>query len=78
MTDHTPAQGHAPGLPAPSIEACYRKALRLSGVLSAVAHLENEGACAEGQSALIFLAEELSAELEHALDTINTHREAIA
>lgn len=73
MTDHTPTPGNAPGLPAPSISDVHKKALRLSSILSAVAYLENESACAEGRSALIFIAEELSAELELALDHVNTH-----
>ncbi|MCC5966499.1 MAG: hypothetical protein JJU24_10195 [Natronohydrobacter sp.] len=74
MTNPNPTPGNTPGLPAPSISACHNKAVRLSGVLSAVAHLENENACAEGRSALIFLAEELSAELESALDLMNSSR----
>ena len=67
MTDHTPT---------PSISSIHRTAVRLSGVLSAVAFLENEGQCKEGQSALIFLAEELGLELENALDTYSTRQGA--
>ena len=57
----------------PSISAIHTKALRLSGILQAVAHLENESACAEGRSALIFLADEVAQELEGELDYYNTH-----
>ena len=47
------------------------RACRLSGVMSAIAYLENEGACTEGRMALTFLAEELATDLYNALDTIN-------
>ena len=62
--------------PTPSIGTIHTTALRLSGVLNAVAFLENAGECKEGQSALIFLAEELGQELENALDRYSTEHGA--
>lgn len=47
------------------------KACRLAGIASAIAYLENEGACGEGQCTLIFIAEELAAEINSALDSVN-------
>ncbi len=67
MKNVNPTPGNTPGLP-----AIHTKALRLSGILSAIAFLENENACAEGRSQLIFLAEELSEELTDALDALYT------
>jgi len=48
-----------------------RRACRLSGVMNAIAFLENEEQCNEGKAALIFLAEELANDLNNALDSVN-------
>lgn len=47
------------------------RACRLSGMMNAIAFLENEDACKEGQATLIYLAEELASGLYSALDAIN-------
>ena len=47
------------------------RACRLAGVSSAIAYLENEDACKEGQATLIYLAEELASDLYTALDGVN-------
>jgi hypothetical protein len=47
------------------------KACRLSGVLNAIAYLENDDACEDGQAALIFLAEEMAQEVFTDLDSVN-------
>ena len=44
---------------------------RLSGVLETIAYLESEGSCQEGQCALIFLAADMGAEINNALDSVN-------
>lgn len=61
-----------------TLSEIHEKALRLRGVLNAVAHLQGESACKQGRAALIYLAEELSEELESALDYASTHGEAAA
>ncbi len=47
------------------------RACRLSGIMNAIAFLENEDACREGQATLIYLAEELAGDLYTALDTVS-------
>ena len=51
------------------LNGAYDKALRLSGVMQAIAHLENDSACVNGRIALVYLAEELAADLVRHLDT---------
>lgn len=46
-------------------------ATRLSGVMSAIAYLENQDECRDGQAALIFLAEEMAHQLNNSLDIVN-------
>ena len=70
MTSTTPTPGNDTGLPE-YLKDMQGRACRLSGVMSAIAYLENEGACTEGRMALVYLAEELASELYDALDTIN-------
>lgn len=69
-TKTTPTPGHVPSLPE-YLSAVQSKAVRLSGVVSAIAFLDNEGRCEEGRSALTYIAEELSRELSRALDIVN-------
>lgn len=47
------------------------RACRLSGIMNAIAFLENEDACKEGQATLIYLAEDLAGDLYSALDSVN-------
>lgn len=69
-TKTTPTPGDAPGV-SEYLTAVHSKAVRLSGVVSAIAFLDNEGRCEEGRSALTYIAEELVQELTLALDTVN-------
>jgi len=74
MENTNPASGTAPGLPATEITLdkyladMQDRACRLSGVMNAIAFLENEERCDEGKAALIYLAEELATDLYGALD----------
>lgn len=70
MANITPAPGNDTGLPE-YLKDMQGRACRLSGVLNAIAHLENENACTEGRMALVYLAEELAGQLYDALDTVN-------
>jgi hypothetical protein len=70
MTNTNPDSGNAPGL-ARYLADVQSRATRLHGIMAAVAFLENEGACADGRVALVFLAEELAADLNNALDSVN-------
>ena len=70
MTITTPTPGNDTGLPE-YLKDMQGRACRLSGVMNAIAYLENEGACTEGRMALTFLAEELATDLYNALDTVN-------
>lgn len=54
------------------------RACRLSGILSAVAHLENAAECREGKAALIFLAEELAQDLNSGLDCTRIPKGVVA
>ena len=56
----------------------HTKSLRLSGVLSAIAHLENADERGEAQCALIFLAEELGLELGSRLIDIQSQKRTVA
>ena len=67
MTITAPAPATALSLSKPG-DTAYDKALRLSGVLQCVAHLENDSACNDGRIALVYLAEELAADLVQYLD----------
>ncbi|MFN4129796.1 MAG: hypothetical protein ACK4GC_08265 [Paracoccaceae bacterium] len=69
MTEHNPTLGNVTSLPK-YLQNMQDKAMRLSGVMAAIATLTNEGSCMEGQVALIFLAEELALELSNALDSV--------
>ena len=73
MTNSTPSPGNAPGLPE-YLATLQTKAIRLSGVLSAIGHLQNEGHCEDGQIALINVAEQLAKELSDGLDSVNLPR----
>lgn len=62
--------------PAPTLNECYRNAVRLSGVLEALAFIHTESLedpkiCREGKDTLIFLAEELANELDERLDLLS-------
>jgi hypothetical protein len=54
MTAINPTADNAPGLPEllKYIAEVQNRACRLSGVVSAIAFLEGEGACSEGQTSL--------------------------
>lgn len=65
-----PSSGNTPGL-SEYLTDLHQQATRLSGVMRAVAHLENEGGCEEGRATLVFLADELANELCTALDCVN-------
>jgi hypothetical protein len=71
-----PTADTTPGLPdlLKYIAEVQSRACRLSGVVSAILFLESEGACAEGQCALIYMAEDLAAEINTALDSVNLPR----
>ena len=58
--------------PTPNLATLHNKAVKLAGVLNAIAHLENLQECREGQSALIFVAEELGQHLARALAQATT------
>ncbi|MCC5968403.1 MAG: hypothetical protein JJU15_00465 [Pararhodobacter sp.] len=70
MTNETPSAGNTPGLPE-YLQDMQDRASRLSGIMNAIAFLENEGRCEEGRVALVYLAEELAAQLNTALDSVN-------
>lgn len=53
------------------------KALSLSGLIKAIAHLENEGGCAEGRAALTYLAEPMANEIFLALDSLHLPKGAL-
>jgi hypothetical protein len=54
------------------------RACRLSGILSAIAHLQNSDECREGKAALIFLAEELAKDLNTGLDSTRIPKGVVA
>lgn len=58
----------------PHLDEIHRTAVRLSGVLNAIAFLENQDACREGQATLIFIAEEIGQQLESDLDRFCTQK----
>ena len=70
MTTATPSPGTAPRL-AEYLSDLQSRATRLHGIVAAAAFLENAGACKDGRAALVFLAEELAAEINNALDSVN-------
>jgi hypothetical protein len=76
MPANSPTADTAHGLPEllKHIAEVQSRACRLSGVVSAIAFLESEGACAAGQCALIYIAEDLAAEINTALDSVNLPR----
>jgi hypothetical protein len=53
------------------IDDMHSQACRLSGVLNAIAYLENESACGAGRTALVYMAEELAEQIYSGLDCIN-------
>ncbi len=55
----------------PYIENVHSRAVRLHGVLCAIDYLDNESACADGMSALIHTARDLSEDLQLSLDSVN-------
>ena len=57
---------------APSIGLIHNRAVKLEGLIKAIAYLENEGDPFECQSALIFVAEEIASQLERELDLLNS------
>lgn len=67
MTDHNPDSGNAPGLAA-HLSDMQTLACRLSGLLKALAYLENDDACREARSSLIYIAEDLATRLNNGLD----------
>lgn len=79
MTTTNPTQGTDTGLTNDALnnylDDMQGRASRLSGMMNAIAHLQNEEACKEGQATLIYLAEELAAELSTALDAVNRPEE---
>ena len=77
MTNSTPTPGNAPGL-SEYLATLQTKAIRLTGVLSAIGFLNNEGHCEDGQTALIDVAEQLAKELDSALDSVNLPRGALS
>lgn len=52
------------------IQTAQDRSIRLSGLLEAAETLDNEGNCANGLTALICIANELSRELNDDLDSI--------
>lgn len=50
------------------ISNSHCKALRLHGVLEAIAYLENDGGCRNGQASLIYMADDLMREIVDDLD----------
>lgn len=76
MTNQTPTPGHAPGL-SEYLATLQSKAIRLSGVLSALGVLNNEGHCEDGQTALIGVAEQLAHDLNNGLDIVSLPRGAM-
>ena len=76
MTHQTPTPGNAPGLPE-YLADLQTKAVRLSGVMSAIGFLQNEGKCEDGRIALIDVAEQLANELSDGLDSTNLPRGAM-
>ena len=73
----TPTPGNAPGLPE-YLADLQTKAVRLSGVMSAIGFLQNEGKCEDGKIALIDVAEQLANELSDGLDSVNLTRRALS
>ena len=57
---------------APALGLIHNRAVKLAGVLKALAHLVNEGECREGQDALVFVAEDMAETLERDLDALNS------
>ena len=53
------------------VDHVQSKTCRLSGVIQAIAHLESQESCKEGQSALIFIAEDMIKEIDRDLDCVN-------
>ena len=39
--------------------------------MNAIAYLENDGGCEEGKAALIFVADDMAADINRALDLVN-------
>ena len=70
MTKTTPLPGNDTGLPK-YLQDMQARACRLSGVMNTIAFLENEMACEEGRTTLVYLAEELAIDLYRALDSVN-------
>jgi len=74
MTTKNPTPGNETGLPATEVTLdkyltdMQARACRLSGIIAAIACLEDNGTCKQGQAALIFMAEELASDLYNALD----------
>ena len=73
MTNLTPTLGNAPGLPE-YLSNLQTQAMRLTGLLSVIGFLNNDGNCEDGLTALIDVAEQLSNELDIALDSANLPR----
>lgn len=78
MTANNPEAGNDTGTPEPAknplpayLTDMQSRALRLAGVVRAIAFITNEGRCDEGRIALTYLAEELADDLNQALDAIN-------
>ena len=77
MTNKNPVAGADTGLPE-YLTGLHTKAVRQSGVLSAIGFLQNEGKCEDGQIALIDVAEQLANELSDGLDSVNLTRRALS
>ena len=77
MTIENPTPGNAPGLPE-YLADLQTTAIRLSGVMAAISHLNNEGKYEDGQIALIDVAEQLANELSDGLDSVSLPRGALS
>ena len=77
MTPHETAPNNPRAAYRPKTDA-YTKALRLSGLLQALAFLTNENGCPEGQAALIFIAEEMAADVLELMDPPPPPRAVVA
>ena len=54
-----------------SIATMQTLACRLSGVVEAIAYLENEKVCENGKCAMIYIAKEIAGQLFTGLDSVN-------